>query len=46
MNLSITPIRSDRARLDFNSPSIFCDDFLMSKDKNFLISSKGKDTQN
>jgi hypothetical protein len=46
MNINITPIRTDRARLDFNSPSIFCEDFLNLKDRQFLMSSKGKDSLN
>jgi hypothetical protein len=44
MNLNITPIRTDRGKLDFTSPSVFCEDFLNSKtDNKFLMSSKYKD---
>ncbi len=39
MNLNITPIRTDRSKLDFTSPSIFCEDFLNSKTDNKIFMS-------
>jgi hypothetical protein len=39
MNINVTPIRNDRGKLDFNSPSMFYEDFLKPENK-FNMSSK------